>query len=98
MITRQVQYLLKAEIGYNTDNIVQVKLHAEGVPLENIFSFKQELKKSPLVEEVAYSSNVPGEAFGKDYKDFIRISFASPFQDLKEAILRLKKFKQKHSF
>jgi len=64
MITRQVQYLLKAEIGYNTDNIVQVKLHAEGVPLENIFSFKQELKKSPLVEEVAYSSNVPGEAFG----------------------------------
>lgn len=64
MITRQVKHLLKAEVGYNTDNIVQVKLHAEGAPLENIFSFKQELKKSPLVEEAAYSSNVPGEAFG----------------------------------
>lgn len=64
MITRQVQHLLKAEVGYNTDNIVQVKLHAEGVPLENIFSFKQELKKSPQIEEVAYSSNVPGEALG----------------------------------
>jgi len=64
MITRQVQHLLKAEVGYNTENIVQVKLHAEGVPLENISSFKQELKKSPQVEEVAYSSNVPGEAFG----------------------------------
>jgi len=36
---------------------------------------------------------VPGEAFGRYYKDFIRISFASPFQDLKEAILRIKKFK-----
>ncbi|MBE9518405.1 MAG: ABC transporter permease, partial [Bacteroidetes bacterium] len=64
LITRQVQYLLKAEIGYNTDNIVQVKLHAEGVPLEKIFSFKQELKKNSQIKEAAYSSNVPGEAFG----------------------------------
>jgi putative ABC transport system permease protein len=64
IITRQVQYLLKADVGYNTDNIVQVKLHAEGVPLENIFSFKQELRRSPLVAEAAYSSNVPGEALG----------------------------------
>ena len=67
MITRQVQHLLKAEVGYNTENIVQVKLHAEGVPLENIFSFKQELKKSPLVQEAAYSSNVPGEALGTSH-------------------------------
>ncbi len=67
LITRQVQYLLKAETGYNTDNIVQVKLHAEGVPLENIFSFKQELKKSPLVKEVAFSSNVPGEALATSH-------------------------------
>jgi len=67
MITRQVQHLLKAEVGYNTDNIVQVKLHAEGAPLENIFSFKQELKKSPLVQEAAYSSNVPGEALGTSH-------------------------------
>lgn len=64
LITRQVQYLLKAELGYNTDNIVHVKLHAEDVPLENIFSFKQELKKNPMVQEAAYSNNIPGEAFG----------------------------------
>ena len=63
LITRQVQYLLKAETGYNTDNIVQVKLHAESAPVEKIFSFKQELKKGPMVERVAYSSNVPGETF-----------------------------------
>ena len=36
LITRQVQYLLKADIGYDTDNVVQVKLHAEGLPLEKI--------------------------------------------------------------
>lgn len=64
LITRQVKFLLKADTGFNTDNIVQVKLHAEGVPLDNIFSFKEELKKGAMVEEVAYSSNVPGEAFG----------------------------------
>ena len=64
LISRQVNYLLKADVGYNTDNIVQVKLHAEGLPLEKIFSFKQELKLSPMVEEAAYSSNAPGEALG----------------------------------
>jgi len=67
LITRQVNYLLKAEVGYDTDNIVQVKLHAEGVPLEKIFSFKQELKLSSMVQEVAYSSNVPGEALGTSH-------------------------------
>jgi len=67
LITRQVQYFLKAETGYNTDNIVQVKLHAESEPLEKILSFKQELKKSPLFKEVAYSSNVPGEALATSH-------------------------------
>jgi len=64
LITRQVQYLLKADVGYTTDNILQVKLHAEGLPVDKILSFKQELKKSPMVREAAYSSNVPGEAMG----------------------------------
>ena len=67
LITRQVQYLLRTEVGFNTDNIVQVKLHAEGVQLEKVFSFKQELKRSPLIKEAAYSSNVPGEAFGTSH-------------------------------
>lgn len=35
---------------------------------------------------------VPGVAFGRNYKDFIRISFASPFKDLKEALIRIEKF------
>lgn len=38
---------------------------------------------------------VPGEAFGRDYSGFIRISYASPFQDLKEAVSRLKRFNEK---
>ena len=61
LITRQVKYLLKADVGYNTDNVVQVKLHAEGLPEEKIFSFKEEVQRSPMVSSAAYSSNVPGE-------------------------------------
>jgi putative ABC transport system permease protein len=61
LISGQVRFLLKSDTGYNTQNIVQVKLHAENLPVERIFSFKQELKKSPMVSEVAYSSNIPGE-------------------------------------
>jgi len=64
LITRQVQHLLKADVGFKTDNIVQVKLHAEGLPLDKILSFKEELKRSPMIQEAAYSSNAPGEAMG----------------------------------
>lgn len=67
LITRQVQHLLKADIGYNTDNVIQVKLHAEGLPQEKIFSFKEEVKKSPMVAAAAYSSNVPGDALGTSH-------------------------------
>jgi putative ABC transport system permease protein len=67
LITRQVQFLLKADVGYNTDNVVQVKIHAEGLPVEKIFSFKEEVKKSPLVSSAAYSSNVPGESLGTSH-------------------------------
>ena len=64
LITRQVQYLLKADVGYNTEQVVQVKLHAEDLPGEKIQSFKEELKRSPLIKMAAYSSNVPGEVLG----------------------------------
>lgn len=64
LITRQVQYLLKADIGYRTDNIVQIQLHAFDHPLDRILSFKEELKMDPMISEAAYSSNIPGETLG----------------------------------
>ncbi len=67
LITRQVKYLLRSEVGYNTDNVVQVKLHAEGLPVEKIFSYKAEVLKSPMVSSAAYSSNVPGEVLGTSH-------------------------------
>jgi len=35
---------------------------------------------------------VPGNAFGKDYKDYIRISYASSYDNLKEALVRMEEF------
>ena len=32
---------------------------------------------------------VPGTAFGKSYDDYVRISYASSYEDLKEAINRI---------
>jgi putative ABC transport system permease protein len=63
-ITRYVNALLKSDLGYNTDNVVQVQLHAEQLPIDRVFSFKNELIKSPLISQAAYSSNIPGEPLG----------------------------------
>ncbi|MDD4980074.1 MAG: aminotransferase class I/II-fold pyridoxal phosphate-dependent enzyme [Candidatus Omnitrophica bacterium] len=38
---------------------------------------------------------VPGTAFGEHYKDYVRISYASSFDNLKEALLRLDNFLKK---
>jgi aminotransferase len=38
---------------------------------------------------------VPGTAFGKDYNDYIRISYASSLDNLKEALIRIKNFLKK---
>ncbi len=67
LITRQVQHLLKANVGYNTEQVVQVKLHTGDLPLEKILAFKEELKRSPQIRNAAFSSNVPGEVLGTSH-------------------------------
>ena len=51
--------------------------------------FAQKLLKE---EKVAV---VPGTAFGDNLEDYIRISYASSFDNLKEALRRMKKFVNK---
>jgi aminotransferase len=53
------------------------------------YDFAMELFKT---EKVAV---VPGTAFGEEYKDFVRISYASPLEDLKEAVRRMDIFMKK---
>lgn len=67
LITSQVKHLLQTDIGYTTDNVVQVKLHAAGNPIEKTLAFKEEVKKSAMVSGAAYSSNIPGEALGTSH-------------------------------
>jgi len=52
--------------------------------------FAQRLLKE---EKVAV---VPGSAFGKDFYNYIRISYASSYENLKEALSRMKNFLQKN--
>lgn len=51
--------------------------------------FAQELLKE---EKVAV---VPGTAFGPDLNDYVRISYASSFENLKEALFRIERFIKK---
>ena len=52
----------------------------------NCLDFAQRLLKK---ERVAV---VPGSAFGKEFHDYIRISYASSYENLKEAMARIEKF------
>ncbi|MCP4310226.1 MAG: hypothetical protein GY790_03100 [Bacteroidetes bacterium] len=67
LISQQVQHLLRADVGYDTEQVVQVKLHADRQPVEKVFSFKEELKRNPMISHAAYSSNVPGEVLGTSH-------------------------------
>jgi aminotransferase len=40
---------------------------------------------------------VPGTAFGKEFTDYVRISYASSFENLKEALIRIESFIKKSS-
>ncbi|MEZ5070273.1 MAG: FtsX-like permease family protein [Bacteroidales bacterium] len=61
LITRQVRFLLDGDMGYRTDAVLQIRLHAEDAPLEKILTLKQELNGLAAVEQVAYCTNIPGE-------------------------------------
>ena len=49
-----------------------------------------EFAKRLLFEEKV--AVVPGKAFGKEFDSYIRISYATSFDDLKEAVIRIEKF------
>ncbi|MCX7661784.1 MAG: aminotransferase class I/II-fold pyridoxal phosphate-dependent enzyme, partial [Candidatus Omnitrophica bacterium] len=55
----------------------------------NDLEFAQRLLKE---EKVAL---VPGSAFGRDFFNYVRISYASNFENLKEAVLRIERFLKK---
>lgn len=52
----------------------------------NALDFAMDLLKKQKV------AIVPGDAFGQRYSDYIRISYASPYEDLKEAVVRIKAY------
>jgi aminotransferase len=61
--------------------------------LENTKLNSLDFAKQLLVEEKV--AVVPGLAFGKNYKNYIRISYANSLDNLKEAIVRIERFLKK---
>jgi aminotransferase len=58
--------------------------------LKNFKLNSLEFAKELLMEEKV--AVVPGLAFGKNYKNYIRISYANSLENLKEAIVRIERF------
>ncbi|MCF7887131.1 MAG: aminotransferase class I/II-fold pyridoxal phosphate-dependent enzyme [Candidatus Omnitrophica bacterium] len=58
--------------------------------LKNFKLNSLEFAKGLLMEEKV--AVVPGLAFGKNYKNYIRISYANSLENLKEAIVRIERF------
>ncbi|KPK97930.1 MAG: aromatic amino acid aminotransferase [Omnitrophica WOR_2 bacterium SM23_72] len=56
---------------------------------------KTGLKSLDFAEKLLKQENValvPGTAFGKDYDDYVRISYAANFENIKEALQRMERF------
>ncbi|MCF7870230.1 MAG: aminotransferase class I/II-fold pyridoxal phosphate-dependent enzyme, partial [Candidatus Omnitrophica bacterium] len=60
------------------------------VSLKNFKLNSLEFAKGLLMKEKV--AVVPGSAFGKNYKNYIRISYANSLENLKEAIVRIERF------
>lgn len=61
VIFRQVQYLQKAELGFNPHNIVLLPIHRTGVA--NVFpTFKEEILKNPNIISVSAVDDIVGAA------------------------------------
>ncbi|MCR9254048.1 MAG: ABC transporter permease [bacterium] len=60
IISRQVQYLLEKDTGYNSENTVLIKMLPEELS-QNFESFKQELAKNSEVLNVSRSERVVGD-------------------------------------
>jgi putative ABC transport system permease protein len=65
LLARQIDFFLEKDLGFDKDNIVVIRKYTmasgiESVDLTYLQPFKDELKKSPLVESVCLSTITPG--------------------------------------
>jgi len=64
LITFQLQYLKHKNLGFDKDQVVDFQMNEPGLR-EKMEAFKDQLKQYDQVENVAFSSNMPGRTFGR---------------------------------
>ncbi len=67
LISRQINFLLKSEVGFDKENIVLLKVDKDVSNQGSIESLKNELLKSPMIDNVSFSSRVPGDVLGTNH-------------------------------
>jgi putative ABC transport system permease protein len=64
VVASQLSYMKNKPLGFDKDQIITVQLNDTSV-VNNVGAFKEELKRSPVIEGSALSTSVPGQFFGK---------------------------------
>lgn len=65
--SRQVNFLLNKDVGFDTDNVVILKLINPGNHETDLRSLRQNLLSRPGIEQVAYSKYAPGDVMGSSH-------------------------------
>lgn len=60
IITRQLNFLLNSDMGFNKEDVIILKLN-NSISSQAINSYKDELLKNPFVTNISYSTKVPGD-------------------------------------
>lgn len=64
VVATQLTYMRNKPLGFDKDQIIVLQLNDSTI-LNNIEAFKQELKRSPVIESAARSTSIPGRFFSK---------------------------------
>jgi putative ABC transport system permease protein len=64
VISKQLNFLIESDMGFDKDNVVLIELPDEESELLKVDAFKDALKTSTLFSNIAFSNRVPGDVMG----------------------------------
>lgn len=67
IVTRQINFLLKSDMGFNKDNVLIVDLNNLSGTGNSINPFLNEIRKNPKIINAALSTNIPGNVMGTSH-------------------------------
>ncbi|MDF1551200.1 MAG: hypothetical protein P1P88_25490, partial [Bacteroidales bacterium] len=67
IVTRQINFLLNSDMGFNKENILIVDLNNLSGTGNSITPFLNEIQKNPKIVNAALSTNIPGNVMGTSH-------------------------------